>query len=254
MYRKSGFKVLAAVLLAPLVPLHAQAAPHRGVATTDLNGIWERYPDPFADDASVFQDLQPPEGGPDLKEPYASEWKAQREKRAAMLAAGTPLVDSSTLCLPEGMPTIMGAIFAIQILQLPEQVTVLGEFLSQTRRIYIDDEMPPADELPPSYYGYSVGHWQDGALLVETRGVSPDVRFFEIPHSADMVIREKIYRVSNNQIADEIVIEDPQYLNTPYRFTFGYKRNDEHRIMEYYCDQTNDVIGSDGTVSMRVDQ
>jgi len=197
--------------------------------------------------------LPVPEGGPDLKEPYASAWKAQRAKRLAALKAGKPLVDSSTLCLPEGMPTIMGAIFPIEILQTPRQVTVLAEFLTQTRRIYLDKPMPPVEEIAPSYYGFSSGHWSGDTLDVITRGVRKEVEFFEIPHSDQMTITEHLRLVGPKLLENKVVIDDPAYLKKPYAFTIGYRRKDDYRIMEYICDAKKDLISPDGTVSMKVE-
>ncbi len=250
--RAVAFALVAAMGLgAPLT----SAAAGRPAQRPDITGVWNIYPDPFAHDESTFQDLPAPNGGPKLKEPYASQWKALRAERDAKLKAGTPLVDPSTLCIPEGMPTIMGAIFPFQILQTPGQVTVLAEFLTQTRRIYLDQPMPKPDDLAPSYYGFSSGHWQGGTLFVTTRGVREDVKFFEIPHSADMTITELIRLTGPGRLEDQIVIEDPKVLAEPYRFTYGYKRNDHYRIMEYFCDRQDPLlnINKDGTVTMNTE-
>ena len=162
----------------------------RANAEPDITGVWERYPGPFLDDDETK--LAPPPGeGPDLKEPYASQWKALRSKRQAALTAGTPLVDASTRCLPEGTPGIMEGIYPIQILQNPGQITVLAELLMQTRRVYLDAPFPAPDDLAPSYYGFSSGHWQGDILVVKTSGVQKDLQFYDIPHGDAMMITER---------------------------------------------------------------
>ena len=100
------------------------------VTRPDITGVWELYPDPFGGTENTVIELTAPEGGPKLREPYATQWKERVKRREAALKAGTPLADRSTLCLPEGMPLIMGAIFPIQILQSPGQVTVLAGSVS----------------------------------------------------------------------------------------------------------------------------
>jgi hypothetical protein len=219
----------------------------------NITGVWERYPSPFPEGLSGFDDTPPPGDGPDLKEPYASQWKAQQARRQAALEAGTPLVDASTRCLPEGMPGIMQAIYPIQILQTPGQITVLAELFMQTRRIYVDQPFPAADDLAPSYFGFSSAHWKGDTLIVETRGVRSDVEFFEIPHSDAMTVTEHYRLTAPDILRLDISIEDPEYLATPYRFTWEYKRNDDYRIPEYVCDHRLDVINPDGTVSLRVE-
>ena len=222
----------------------------------NITGVWELYPDPFAGDENTFKELPVPNGGPKLKEPYASQWKAVRAERDAKLKAGTPLVDPSTLCMPEGMPMIMGEIFQIQLLQSPGQVAVLAEFLTQTRRIHLGKQMPPTDEITPSYYGYSTGRWEGDTLVVTTRGVRENVQFFEIPHSSEMTITERIRLTGTDLLEDRIVIEDPKTLAQPYSFTYGYKRNSDYEITEYICEREDPLfnVNKDGTVSMKVDQ
>lgn len=238
-----------------IIPLRCVAAePAHQVAEPYITGIWEIYPDPFAGgEEDLFKELPVPGDGPKLKEPYASQWKALRAERDAKLKAGTPLVDPSTLCIPEGMPTIMGAIYPLQFLQTAGQVTVLAEFLTQTRRIYLGKTMPPGNKLVPSYYGMSVGHWDGDTLVVTTKGVKDDVRFFEIPHSNKMMITERIRLTAPDQMEDQITIEDPENLLEPYRFTYGYKRNDAYQIMEYYCSREDPLlkVKADGTVEMK---
>lgn len=226
--------------------------PSAARAEPNITGVWERYPSPFPPGLGDFDDVPPPGKGPDLKEPYASQWKAQWTKRQAALKAGTPLVDPSTRCLPEGMPTVMQGIYPIQILQTPGQITVLAELFMQTRRIYLDQPFPAADDLAPSYYGFSSGHWREATLVVKTRGVQKDVQFFEIPHSDAMIITERFHLTAPNMLKIDIVIEDPVYLKSPYRFTWVYKRNDKYRIPEYVCDHSLEEIKPDGTVALKL--
>lgn len=219
----------------------------------DLSGVWARYPQPWPTYSADFDDVPPPDQGPDLEEPYAAEWLAKRTKRQEAVKAGKPLLDPSTLCLPEGMPTVMQAIYPLQILQTPGQITVLAEIFMQTRRIYMDQPMPPVEELPPSYYGFSTGHWEGDVLVVKTRGVKKSVEFFEIPHSERMTITERYQIASNGMLYLDISIEDPGYLKTPYEFRWIYKRIPDYRMPEYVCDNMHDVINPDGTVDLKTD-
>lgn len=258
-------KIIASLVLGPAIALTTLSG--FASATTDgetsqtspisaepnITGVWERYPSPFPEGLTDTEEIPAPNGGPDLKEPHASEWRAKRERRNAALKAGTPLVDASTNCLPEGTPGIMQAIYPIQILQTPGQITVLAELFMQTRRIYLDTPLPPADEIAPSYFGFSAGEWDGDTLIVRTRGVQKSLEFFEIPHGDEMLVTERFRLTAPDMLKLDITIEDPEYLNTPYHFTWEYKRNDEYRLSEYVCDSRLDVINPDGTVSMRVD-
>lgn len=234
-------------------PATAQAPAATVAGQPDITGVWEIWPDPFAGEENTFLELPVPGSGPKLREPYATEWKKLRDERDALLKAGTPRVDPSTQCLPEGMPMIMGAIFPLEFLQTPGQVTVLGEFLTQTRRIFLDKPMPPLDELNPNFYGFSAGRWEGDTLVVTTMGVKEENRFFEIPHSLEMVITERIRLTGPDLMENEITITDPKMLLEPYRFTYGYRRNREYQIQEYFCDREDPLfkVTEDGTVEMK---
>lgn len=220
----------------------------------DLNGVWQRYPLPWPTYLADFDDVPAPDQGPDLEEPYATQWREQTLKRRRAFDSGKPLVDPSTLCRPEGMPTVMQAIYPIQILQTPGQITVLAELFMQTRRIYMDAPMPPLDDIAPSYYGFSSGRWDGDTLVIKTQGIRTDVQFFEIPHSEAMTITERYRLAENGRLYLDISIEDPGYLRTPYEFRWIYERAaPDYRVPEYVCDNMHDVMNADGTVDLMTD-
>lgn len=219
----------------------------------NISGVWEIYPDPFAGEENTFLELPVPGNGPKLREPYATQWKALRAKRDAALKEGKPLVDASTKCLPEGMPMIMGAIFPLEFLQTPGRLTVLGEYLTQTRRVYLDRPMPKDEDLNPSIYGTAVGRWENDTLVIVTKGVKPEVDFFEIPHSSEMVITERIKLTGPDLLENQITMDDPKMLLEPYTFTYGYKRNPTYEMSEFFCEREDPLfkVNADGTVEMK---
>jgi hypothetical protein len=222
----------------------------------NISGVWNRYP-PLPNTFSGEPD--PPEwdtGEPPLKEPYKTQWHQLQEKRAAAEAAGNPLPDASALCRPEGTPMMMWAHYALQILQNPDlkQVTVFAEFMAQTRRIYLDEELPPIDSIDPSYFGYSVAKWNGNVLEVTTAGIREDVKFMDAPHSSKMIIKERLFVDDKNHLVDEVRIEDPEYLTKPYEFKFMYKKEPlSYKITEFVCDNQRSVVLPDGSLGMKVD-
>jgi len=217
----------------------------------DFSGVWERYPDPY--EGGI--DYPPPPGGPpDLREPYASTYKAAIQKRDEANKGGKPLTDASTRCVPEGMPTMMAGTYDLEILHGKDDVVVLAEFLSQTRRIFLGVSMPPAEEISPSYNGFSVGHWEGDTLVVHTGGVRPDVQFMSMPHSSNMRITERIRLVSPDTLEDRVLIEDPEVLAKPYAFIFGYRRDRGYRIIEYICDNNRWQTDADGKAILKTDR
>lgn len=220
-----------------------------GIAAGDLSGVWTRYPDPYVGGA----DYPPMPGGPPpLKEPYATSWKTFLQKRDEAAARGHAPLDASARCLPEGMPTLMAGTYALEILHAKDKVVVLGEFLSQTRRIFLNVPMPPLEDISPSYNGFSTGHWERDTLVVQTTGVNEDVLFMSMPHSMKMRITERIRLVSPDMLEDRITIDDPEVFSKPYEFTFGYKREPGYQIPEYICDNNRYQSDADGNAILQV--
>lgn len=223
-------------------------------ATPDLSGMWERYPPlsypaPNGEEVFAIVDGPPlPSGEPQLREPYASAYKDSQEKKRAASERGTPMVNSSTQCLPQGVPTIMIAILPIEILQTRKQLVMLAEFLTQTRRIYLNEKMPPLDEISPSYNGHSVGRWEGNTLVVETRGVREDVQFLDFPHSADMKVTERLRLTAPDMLDVQISLEDAAVLEKPYVFTFKFKKRPDYRIAEFICDNNRYSLDGEGGV------
>ena len=129
----------------------------------------------------------------------------------------------------------MAARKALEILQTPGQITVLAEYMTQTRRIYPDETLPGLDDVNPGYMGYSVAKWQGNTLDVQTIGVRDDVRYLDIPHTDKMKILEKIHLTAPNALQDEVTIVDPSILTRPYRVVFNYKKDPGHRIEPWPC-------------------
>lgn len=215
-------------------------------AAPNISGTWNRYPDPYPD---PFSPEPPTPGGePPLKQPHANAYKELLDRQAEAAERGAPVADASARCLPEGMPTIMTAHYALEILQTPGQVTMLAEFMTQTRRIYLEEALPPLEEVTPSYNGHSVARWKGDVLEVQTIAVREDVRYRDIPHTARMKITERLRLVGKDLLRNEITIEDPDILSRPYSFAFEYKRDPGYRIAEYVCDHNRSVSAKDGTV------
>ena len=220
-------------------------------APPDFTGVWARYPDPYGAGPAP-EDPPAPGGDPHLREPYATQYKSYEARKKAADEAGKPLPSASTQCLPEGMPTIMGAVYNIQLLQTQQELVVLAEFLTQTRRIYLNEDMPPLEDIMPSYNGYSVGHWEGDTLVVKTIGVREDTRFYDFPHSRNMVITERLRLTAPDMLENRVKIEDPAVLQQPYEFTYGYKKDPTYRMMEYICDDNRYGVSPDGSVSLKI--
>ncbi len=220
-------------------------------ANPNIGGVWNQYPP----DGPDTPENPPPRGGePLLKEPYATQYKQFRLRQQKATDEGRPLATAASQCLPEGMPTMMEPHYALDILQTSGRVTIIAEFMSEVRRIYLDEPMPPLDEIQPTYGGYSVGRWHGDTLTVETLGIKTNVTYFDFPHTEKMKIVEEFRLVGDDLLQDKITITDPEILAKPYVVTYQYKRQDpSYRVMEYVCDNNRVEVNKDGSLSIDVE-
>lgn len=175
------------------------------------------------------------------------------EKRIADARAGRIFADTESYCVASGMPRAMrGPNYPIQILQTPGQITILFEALHNMRFIYLDEELPPKEEVEPSLWGVSVGHWEGDTLVVKTIGLSDRTTLDKVglPHSDELEVTEHIRLTSKDNFENIITINDPKAFTRPWKIRATYKRMPPGtRIMEYECADNNRYkVNADGTL------
>ena len=171
--RTNLFKLCLALCLTVGVhtALFAQTRP-------DFTGVWQLASPPMTS----------AQGYPELDLTPAGQRKVD-----AYRSLVDPVGDSPTLwCVTHGMPEIMmgGGGYPLEVIHKPDQVTLINEWQSETRRVFLGDRIESSESIFPSRQGYSTGHWEGEVLVVETRHLQEmvDSRF---PHSADTVITER---------------------------------------------------------------
>ena len=231
--RGTRFAALAGLALWVGAPALAQDFDPR-----DLTGSYESYPSPFATlepDPSLPAGPDPiPE--PPLKAEYLEPWRAARAEAAAATERGEPPFTGYAACLPDGMPAVMAAMFPMEILQTDGRVTVLQEAYNQVRRIYLDEDQVAVEDAEPLFWGHSVGRWEGDTLVIDTVGVKENVRYRDVPHSAEMRITERITRIHPEIVQNDVTVVDPVYLTEPWTWTWMYRDWPEYKIQEYVCE------------------
>lgn len=221
------------------VGLLAIAAVLSGCATDepDLSGVWQAY-------------ASQPQSGPGNAE-------ALTEAGAALVDAffeqyGDDYAEPGAYCVPPGMPRTMTSMvsYPIEIIQSPGRVTMLAELDMQVRRVYTDGRSIP-DDYPTSRMGYSIGHWEDEVLVIET-GLLSEYLMRDWPRTEGTSIVERVYRAnrdeldverngfpeendSNDLLVFEMTVTDAALYREPQRITMYYQRIPEDEFLEYDC-------------------
>jgi hypothetical protein len=221
----------------------AQAAPAKPYVPTqykpknkrDFTGLWQN--------TQGIPWVPRVPGKPTPPPPLTPEYQKIFDKRIQDAKEGKPSGDMTAACLPQGMPRIMTMTYPMEIMQNDIQLNIFAEWMEQTRRIFIDGRPhPPADELEPTYYGHSIGHWEGDVLVAETvamRG-DTDLEASGLPHSDVTVAKERIWLANDNELRDEITLVDPKAYTHPWTVTKIYKRAPAgFTLLPYVCLENN---------------
>lgn len=196
------------------------------LAQPDFTGIWQLASRPMTSAQGYPEVPLTPEG---------------QEQVAAHRALVDPVGENPTLwCVTHGMPEMMmgGGGYPLEIIHKPDQVTMISEWMSETRRVYLGARILPTDNMFPTRQGYSSGKWEGDTLVVETVKLQDmvDSRF---PHSASTTIVE---RYSLTQDADgkprlvaDTVVTDPLWLSAPLEYRLEWTPYALGWIQPYEC-------------------
>ena len=217
----------------------------------DLTGVWGVYRGGRGADPK----LAPPPAGPLLLKPeYKKPYDERRAIEAEANKRGEQLATTGAQCIPYGVPTMMSvAIYPVEFIQTPKQITIVTEAFSEVRRVYMNVPQSKPDDVAPGYYGRSVGHWDGDTLVVDTIGIKPSIGGYRgMPHSSQMRITERIHLVAPDYLHDDITIDDPVVLEKPVTYTLGYKRMPNYEMVEFVCDNNREYVDEKGVVRLQV--
>ena len=252
MKRDNVTLAIAAALIVASVLTQAQ----KGPTPPNISGAWERYGfnlgQPTADGRRPDGTVPPRSEQPMLKPSYQKEYQDRLNAVRDANTKGAPLASNYVDCLGDGMPLMMQAMFPIEFLQSPGQVTVIEEAFTQVRRIKLDKPQKKIEDVEPGFYGHSVGHWEGDTLMVDTIGIKENIRYNNLPHSDQMRIKEKIHLVSPTVLWDEVTIEDPVVLEKPFTIYYAYRRMVDYTLLEYICEDNREFKDANGVQQIRV--
>jgi hypothetical protein len=206
------------------------------LAEADISGVWQAY-------ATVSS---PGAGAPSTE-------AGQARVEAFFAQYGDDMPEPGWYCVPPGMPATMTSTvsYPIEILQTPGRVTMLAELDMQQRRIFVDGREFPPEGYWPSRMGYSIGHWEDDTLVIETRYLS-EYLMRQWPRTEQTRIVERIWRAqrsdlnvvrngfppendSDDLLVVEITVTDDSLYTEPQQITMYYQRVTDAEFLEYDC-------------------
>jgi hypothetical protein len=241
-------RLMLGIVLAALAGAAAAAPLPPGLSSltgappgVDWSGVWQPQP------GRAGAEWLPSEA------PQTPEYKAKQDRLVASQTAGHADFEPAADCQPLGMPRFMSNVYGMEIWHRPGALGIYGEYPGFMRRIFVDGrKMPPLDDIDPSYYGYSVGHWEGKDLIVDTVAIKGNVLLSRegVQISDAASVHERFHQVDKNTLTDTMTLTDPKALTRPWTITKTYKRSPDIDMMEYFCLENNrHPIGADGTVT-----
>src|SRR5579862_1917570 len=172
------------------MPNLSAPAPHTADGKPDLSGLWRSPQSASGETDKAMHNLK------------ALPWaEAVSKKRKEDLFSDSPGV----LCLPFG---VRGDSDVGKIIQTPGILMMVYGDLSY-RQIFLDGRPLPEDP-NPTWMGYSVGHWENDTLVIESAGFN-DRTWLDgdgHPHSEALRVTERLRRPDFGHLELVRTIED----------------------------------------------
>ena len=147
-------------------------------------------------------------------------------------------------CLGAGMPGSMlgSGGYPMEIIQRPEQITIIYEAHNETRRIYFGDRNAAPNDRVPGRNGYSSGRWEGDVLVVETDNLVDQVDQRTTSHSDEAKIVER-YRLDGTDdqgrriLVAEMTMTDPKFYTAPVTIEKRWAQVPNGRLLPYECNE-----------------
>lgn len=230
----------------PTIPdaeANSQPVPRLPDGTVDLTGPW------IGGGSNVDIEL---EGGLKPGElpllPWARDLRDRRKK------ADEPY----TACLPMGVPRVNPYPWKFSMSYTSKglsHIYVLHETgdAGAHRVIYMDGRPHPVDPIP-TWWGHSIGHWEDDTLVVDTVGYNEKFWFDSrgTPHTEQLHTVERYTRINWGRLRHVFLLDDPGAFSRPVTLNFTARllrpdlKTGGGELMEFICLEDNQYGAAGG--------
>jgi len=151
---------------------------------------------------------------------------------------------SQSRCWPGGTPgQLLFPAEPIFFVQTPKEVWIMWQRQQEVRRIFLN--VPHSRNVKPSWFGESVGHYENGELVVDTVGFLDRHEFdfvdnWRTPHTKDMHVVERFKLIDGGKgLEATVTVDDPGTFNAPWSGTARWQKVDRGTMLESICAENN---------------
>jgi hypothetical protein len=177
---------------------------------------------PFTSNAEAARTgTQPTKRIGDAKDPVLKPWAAaqmQASNDEALQSEMAIPFAAQARCYPGGVPgQLLYPFEPVYFIQTPKEVWMMWQRDHVVRRIFLTDQH--SEHVTPSWFGESIGRYENGALVVDTIGLSTKNSYidnFRTPHTEKLHVIERFTIDPDGKNLTAIVtVEDPDTFNAP---------------------------------------
>jgi hypothetical protein len=177
----------------------------------------------------------------DLSNPNLKPWAKESMKKANdEVFAGKIALTARSSCRPASVPGFMLYVQnPVFFIHTPKQVIMIYSGDQQVRRVYLN--VPHSANAKPSWYGESVGYYEDDTLVVDT--IAVDKRAFvdnyRTPHTEKMRVTERWKLIDDGKLLEVYIrVDDPDTFYEPWNAIQRYRRV-QQQYVEHVCAEGN---------------
>jgi hypothetical protein len=180
----------------------------------------------------------------DLSNPILQDWaKAQMKKANDEVLAGKVPFRPRERCYPGSVPgfVVYTLVTPFFFIQTDKQVTLVNEGGPEVRRVHMN--VAHSANPKPSWYGESVGHYENGdTLVIDTIGITTKafVDNYRTPHTDALHVVER-YKILDQGKTLEVLItvEDQGAFTTPWSAVQRFRLVEGRPLTESPCAENN---------------
>jgi hypothetical protein len=191
----------------------------------------------------------------DLKNPILQPWVVEQMRKANEdVLAGKVGFTARSRCWPHGVPGfLLYPVHPIFFIQTSNEVVMTWGQDFQLRHVFLN--VPHSAHPKPSWYGESVGHYENGdTLVVDTIGFNDRTYIdnFRTPHTDKLHVVERFTLVKGgDEMEVKVRVEDTGAFTTPWNAAQRYRRDqrkEEVPLHEMVCAENNEDHFNQGLV------
>jgi hypothetical protein len=248
-----------------VVCLCGLALPTVAAPTPDFSGVWLRTGDLWFDAVSDEGTAKPVQRlqtkGPDAEDIWAGNsnneilqpWAREVVERNAQSELHLQHVyTADDSCWPSGVPQADNLLGPVEFLQAKDRVEILYERNHEVRRIWLTNRH--SQQVKPSWYGESIGHYQGDTLVVDTIGLKTHkmsvVDPFGTPHTERLHVIERFRPFTTpfgKGIEVTVTVQDPGAFTSNWTGTAEYAPDKTATGLEEMVCAENDRDFADGS-------